>query len=550
MKVRQANDIVTNGDNETRYQVVKLSDGIAGQDGQLISVTNPLPVTQTTSGLSAKVTDHLALQVTPPPEGKGSFGEALVANLEHEIIVNFTYGIIPSQVIIKANQSGSASHTNSMAVASTGAASNSSCILQTLDRIRYKPGHGSRARFTALFTTGVVDSEQGVGIGDESNGFYFGYDGTSFGVLHRKDGSEEIRTLTVSVGSSTAENITITLNGDAKSDIAVTNTGDVTLTVNEIAAADYSDVGSGWTAHAVGDKVRFISWDAAVKTGTYTLSSATSAVGSFAQDIVGVVPSDNWIPQSLWNGDDKLDGSGITGVTIDPTKGNVYQISYQWLGYGLISFFIEDPDDGEFHLVHAIRYANANTTPSLSNPTLPMCIFTRNTANTTDISVSSSSMGGFTDGTPQPIGPRAGYNASITLGASAVEKPMITLRCKDIFLSKVNTAILKILLIQGSVDHTKPVEISFYSNTILTGASFLSAGENSITETDVAATDFTGGTFLFSVALGKNGNAFMDFSKDKLATILIPGDSLTATIKPKSGNAAEATVVFNTLELY
>ena len=294
---------------------------------------------------TARVTKHKALQVSPAEEGKGTFGEFLVANMTHETIANFVYGIHPVQMITKANQSGSATAANSMATVSTGAAANSGCLLETAERVRYQPGHGSRARFTALFTTGVADSTQGAGIGDEADGFFFGYNGTSFGVLHRKNGSEEIRTLTVTTGSSHAENITITLDGDAKADVAVTNTADVTLTANEIAAADYSDVGKGWTARAVGDEVRFVSWSAEVQTGTYSLSSATSAIGGFAQDVAGVVPTETWIPQASWNGDDIFDGNGITGATLDPTKGNVYQITYQWLGFGAISFFIEDPLD-------------------------------------------------------------------------------------------------------------------------------------------------------------------------------------------------------------
>ena len=67
----------------------------------------------------------------------------------------------------------------------------------------------------------------------------------------RRYGIHETRTLTVTTGSSHAENITITLDSDADATVAVTNTGDVTLTANEIAAHDYSDYDRDWETATV-----------------------------------------------------------------------------------------------------------------------------------------------------------------------------------------------------------------------------------------------------------------------------------------------------------
>ena len=100
----------------------------------------------------------------------------------------------------------------------------------------------------------------------------------------------EVRTLTVTTKSTTAENITITLDGDALATVAVTDqtAGTTSSTATEIAAADYSGVGTGWTAVAVAATVVFTSLDTLDShTGTYTLSSASTAVGTFAQTTVG-----------------------------------------------------------------------------------------------------------------------------------------------------------------------------------------------------------------------------------------------------------------------
>lgn len=54
---------------------------------------------------------------------------------------------------------------------------------------RYRAGQGTVARFTPIFTTGVADSIQAWGVGNIASnvlydGYFFGYNGTSFGIVH------------------------------------------------------------------------------------------------------------------------------------------------------------------------------------------------------------------------------------------------------------------------------------------------------------------------------------------------------------------------------
>jgi hypothetical protein len=55
---------------------------------------------------------------------------------------------------------------------------------------KYRPGQGITARFTAAFTTGVANSTQIVGVGNATNGYFFGYNGTAFGICHRNGGAD------------------------------------------------------------------------------------------------------------------------------------------------------------------------------------------------------------------------------------------------------------------------------------------------------------------------------------------------------------------------
>ena len=502
-----------------------------------------------TNGNTAVVTDHQALQVTSPPEGKTAFGEQLVGSLTPAVELQYPYNLNSAVVTVQNNQSGSASVVTSMAQLSTGAAANSSSALKSVETATYQPGMGVRARFTGMFTTGVANSEQIIGIGDAGEGYFFGYNGTSFGVLRRYGGSPEIRTLTVSTASSTAENITITLDGTADATVAVTNTGDTTLTANEIAAHDYSDVGRGWSASAVGSTVIFIAWDDSSRTGTYSLSGASTAVGSFAQTLAGAAPTDAWVAQASWNGADIFDGNGLTGVTLDPTKLNVFQIDFQYLGAGAIRFYIEDPDDGELHLVHAIAYANANTRPSIDNPTMGAFMRVENTSNTSDLTLSSASCGIFIDGAKKNIGPKIGVEGTKTLAGTATETPIVSFRVKDVYQSKQNRSKVKINYVAASVEHTKPCFINLYGNATLTGASWADVSANtSALQKDTSATAISGGNFFFGIPLGKTGQVILDLKDDLNIGEFGPGTVITATLAPNSGNGAEGNVSFNLTE--
>lgn len=495
---------------------------------------------------NARVTDHQALQVTPPPEGKTAFGETIVVEPAPVVQLDFPYDTNLGLINIFENQSGTITHSNHMLTVNSGAASNSSGEFRSKRIIKYNPGQGAMVRFTAKFTTGVANNTQMIGVGNESDGFFFGYNGTAFGILHRRNGAPEIRTLTVSTGSSNAENITITLDGDTAS-VAVTASGSADTTAQEIAAHDYSDVGAGWTAKQIGSKVEFKSWDGATHSGTFSLSGATSAVGTFAQNVVGTEPTETWVAQTSWNGEDIFDGNGLTGVTLDPTKGNVYQIKYQWLGFGLITFYIEDPDDGELHLVHGIEYSNANTTPSISDPSLALMARSANTSNTSNITLQTASMAGFIEGKTSYIGVRLGVENGITAVGTSY-KPILTIRQGQYKNSHAVQTFSKIMRLGAAVNHNKPMTIAIIEDGTLTGASFSRVDSTSAIESDISATAITGGIETFEIPLGPTGNEYISFVDDYFAYNIPAGKTITIAAKALSGTTGEAVAGVKVLE--
>lgn len=501
------------------------------------------------NGVNVGVNDTGALRVQFPEGNRTAFDEIAVAEPSLACEMHFAYGALAWQVVQQNNQSGSFSVVNHQAELSSGAAANSSSTIQSRLPVRYIPGKGVAARFTAVFDTPAAGNIQTIGIGTAQEGFFFGYNGTSFGVLHRLGGEPEVRALTVTTASSDAESITITLDGETAS-VPVTASGVITTTANEIAAFDYSDVGPGWDAIARGEKVIFIAWDSSSRTGTYSLSGATSAVGTFAQSLAGIAPTETWVAQSSWNGQDTFDGTGPTGVTLNPQAGNVFQIKFQWLGYGLISFYAEDPDDGELHLVHAIEYANANTNPSLQVPSLKLFAQTKNVANTTDIVLKTPCMAAYIEGKIPQFGRRAGLTVESKTGLNTSYVPVMSFKMANVFNGTQNRQLLKVNLISVANDHNKAMLFRFAGNMTLTGASFseIASGQSSVL-LDTSATAATGGQEFFTLPLGAGDSAIIDLSSDYFAGLFTAGDVVTCSARTASGTGGEASVSFNVIEL-
>ncbi|MGP4070122.1 hypothetical protein [Halobacillus sp. B29] len=78
------------------------------------------------------------------------------------------------------------------------------------------------------------------------------------------------------------------------------------------------------------------------------------------------------IPQTSWNVD-PLDGSGPSGVTLDLSLGNIFQINFTWYGYGVIEFnvVIQNPVNLSQEVITVHRYRPDNET-SFTDPNLPL----------------------------------------------------------------------------------------------------------------------------------------------------------------------------------
>ena len=244
---------------------------------------------------------------------------------------------------------------------------------------------------------------------------------------------------------------------------------------------------------------------------------------------------DNWIAQSAWN-KDKFNGSGESTVTLDPTKGNVFQIQYQWLGYGALEFYIENPSTGDFVLVHRISYANANVVPSIQNPSLSLFVFASNGAVASTVAVSVGSMAGLVEGRESDLATIHSTRNSKTL---TTEQSIFTIRVDTAFAGVSNRVrITPAILTVASDAPTNFSTFRIVLNATLGGTPSYTAiaANRSVVSVDVAGTTVTGGDEIQAVQVFRGGGQILYL--DDLDLSLNPGDILTV-----SGQQAGAAAV-------
>ena len=240
--------------------------------------------------------------------------------------------------------------------------------------------------------------------------------------------------------------------------------------------------------------------------------------------------------------DDPLDGTGASGMTIDQTKLNVFQIQFQYLGAGAINVYVENDTDGKFVLVHTEEYANVNIEPSVHNPNFHHTAWVNNAGTTSDMEIKSSSYAYFIEGRTAMIDLHQPQFASGIRQKLSVdsEVAIMTIRNKITYASKANFIDILIQGLLGAIEANSTNNLGavrVVKNATLGGTPSYSDinTSNSVVEIDTAGTTVTGGIELLAAPLaGKNDKEVRDIVSLKI--ILNPGE--TITIAGSSANSA------------
>ena len=215
--------------------------------------------------------------------------------------------------------------------------------------------------------------------------------------------------------------------------------------------------------------------------------------GTFAfvlrSSVTGSVSDARTVTQANWNGD-KLDGTGASGYTLDPTKAQILWMDFEWLGVGSVrcGFII----NGQYIVCHTFNNANLITNVYMTTAILPVRyeISTSSAlaASMKAICCSVVSEGGFEQTSIDHVARRT---TSFTNIDTAAFYPIVSIR----LASGRTGAVVLPNRTQFLPLTSQNYEVALIKNATLTGATWAATvPSDSNVDYDVAATAMTGGT--------------------------------------------------------
>ena len=114
-----------------------------------------------------------------------------------------------------------------------------------------------------------------------------------------------------------------------------------------------------------------------------------------------------FIPQASWNLD-TMQGTGKSGITLDPTKLNIFELKFQYLGGGNLFFYVLSALTGRWIHVHMIQNAGTLVSPVFRDPTMHAMWYSNCYAVgvNTPVLVQGGSCGQFLEGQRRFLGPK------------------------------------------------------------------------------------------------------------------------------------------------
>lgn len=239
------------------------------------------------------------------------------------------------------------------------------------------------------------------------------------------------------------------------------------------------------------------------------------------------------IPRSNWN-IDAFDGTGISGVNLDLTKGNIFRITFTWYGYGAIEFGIIALDSTNTQKVFVLHRLQPQGQTSTRTPNLPITVSVLNngTAATSNVYVAGRqySILGIQGSTFRLNGTYA-YNVAVS---GTIFTHMFSIQKKSNYLGCACNPVSLF------VDSNHDILVEIRTNTTLTGGSFVNIQDQDANETAIqvnnTATGFSGGILVWIGTVTGSGSAqtltFTDLNYE-----LVEQNILSVVMKGLEGGA-------------
>lgn len=239
------------------------------------------------------------------------------------------------------------------------------------------------------------------------------------------------------------------------------------------------------------------------------------------------------VAQADWN-IDSLDGTGVSGVTLDITKAQILWMDIEWLGLGTVrvGFVV----DGQFIHCHSFHHANLIQSTYITTASLPLRYEITNTGVTTGISTLGQvcstviSEGGYElRGLQQAV--QTPITVPVDLPTPAgTHYPVISIRLKSSPNRLDAIVIMTALSIMGTGNGPQ-YNWQVRASATTAGGTWVSAGDDSAVEYKIGGTSVTGGRILASgfFSSANQSSSSVDILKEALFKFQLERNGLTET---------------------
>jgi hypothetical protein len=239
------------------------------------------------------------------------------------------------------------------------------------------------------------------------------------------------------------------------------------------------------------------------------------------------------VAQTDWN-IDKLDGTGVSGITLDITKAQIFWMDIEWLGLGTVrvGFVI----DGQFIHCHSFHHANLIQSTYITTASLPLRYEITNTGITTSASTLKQvcstviSEGGY-----ELRGLQQAVNTPITAPVdlptpAGTYYPVISIRLKSSPNRLDAIVILTALSLMGTGNGPQ-YNWQVRASATTSGGTWTSAGDDSAVEYKIDGGTVSGGRILASgyFSSTNQSSSTIDILKEALFRFQLERNGLTGT---------------------
>jgi len=239
------------------------------------------------------------------------------------------------------------------------------------------------------------------------------------------------------------------------------------------------------------------------------------------------------VAQDDWN-IDKLDGTGVSGITLDISKAQILWMDIEWLGLGTVrmGFVI----DGRFVHAHSFHHANRIQSTYITTASLPLRYEIANTGITTSSSTMKQVCSSvISEGGYELRGLQQAVNTPITAPVdlptpAGTYYPVISIRLKSSPNRLDAIVILTALSLMGTGNGPE-YSWQVRASATTSGGTWVSAGADSAVEYKIDGGTISGGRILASgfFSSANQSSASVDILKEALFKFQLERNGLTGT---------------------